>query len=539
MNKLKRKIAILLMCLIPVSSCEVIPDIIDIIMQIISETGWLADQEEMDNIPEDITPFDDDSKNLKPQADLSKWFPPIGDQGSYGTCVAWAVGYNLKTALNAIENAWLSNDLANQSNQVSPQDLWWSIPTSKRGSNCNGTNFEPALDAIIAKGVESLATVPYTKTVNCTKTTGGNPNNKLANYRKIASENEGLTPENFKGYLDAGRPIAFGARLGDRFMSWKSSSIIDYDTYNNPGMQHAYHAMALVGYDDSKRAFRVRNSWGTSWGDNGSIWVDYTFFCKSFCFAAFVAQNPNVISVGAPQTGYDLLALFADDYPYSDDDKRFTRTFEYEVYNSGTQTITPSQKWTVTYMYYNANKASEYEIIYDDYYTNEFGKEEGDYGFWDDARGLVGGYWNNITLPREETVGGDFEINYNMPKITGNYYLVLMADAYDVIRETNEDNNFYFITAENGKPLIFRDGVITNKPAGKSTIKNASAEKRPGLFANTENQTAVVPGNLNAYTPAEIQTMLIHDKKNGKLELKRKAYSEKEKNHERRRKVDR
>jgi len=536
MKMLRRSFAILLICLMSFSGCEGIEPFIDYILQILSETGWLVDNEDMDNIPEDITPFDEDTKNLASSVSLESKFPPIGNQGSYGTCVAWAVGYNLKTALNAIENGWSSSNLANSSNQTSPKDLWLAIPTNSKGKKCEGTNFEPAMDALIKDGAASLSTVPYTSLGDCTGTKTGNSSNKLANYRKIASESEGLTPENFKGYLNAGRPIAFGAKLGDRFMAWKGNSIIDYDTYKNPGMQHAYHAMALVGYDDSRRAFRVRNSWGTTWGDNGSIWVDYTFFCESFCFAAFVAQNPNTIAAGAPQSGYDLLALFADDYPYEDDDERYTRTFEYEVYNSGTQTITSSQKWTVTYMYYNAKNASDYEIIYDDYYTNEFGKNEGDYGFWDDARGLVGGYWNNITLPREESVGGDFVINYNMPNITGSYYLVLMADAYNVIRETNEDNNFYFITAENGKPLIFEKGVITNMPAGKSSIQRASAEKRPDLFGNTEHQTTVVPGNLNAYTPSEIQTMLIHDKKSGKLEVKRKAYSKNAQNHERRKK---
>ena len=56
-------------------------------------------------------------------------------------------------------------------------------------------------------------------------------------------------------------------------------------------MQHAYHAMALSGYDDSKNAFRVRNSWGEEWGDNGSIWVDYEFFINEFCTEVFMAKK--------------------------------------------------------------------------------------------------------------------------------------------------------------------------------------------------------------------------------------------------------
>jgi len=533
MKKIKKSLIILILSTFSLSitlqSCE---EIIDIIAEILN-LGWLEDKEDMDNIPEDITPFDEDTSNLQKLVSLDHLFPPIGDQGQYGTCVVWAVGYNLKTALNAIEQGWTQTHLSNTANQTSPKDLWMAIPSSKKGTKCNGTNFEPALDALIANGGASLSDVPYTNLGNCTETNyKGNTDNKLANYRKIASEAQGLDVNNFKGYLNAGRPIAIGAKLGDRFMKWNSESILTYDTYNNPGMQHAYHAMVLTGYDEIKKAFRVRNSWGSSWGDKGNIWVGYEFFCKSFCFAAFVAQNTNV-SFGGTITldGYDLLALEADDWEYnvpaSDPDYNpdFTRSFEYEVYNSGTENIKPSQRWTTAYMYYNAFDANDYQFIIVDYYTDEMdGSVEGDWDYWEDAEkySLLGGFWNNITLNREKSIAWEF--NYIMPKITGKYYLVLFVDCYDAIREANEDNNFYFITAAGGKPIEYINGVPQNLGSKSLHLKNKT--EKPELFGNTENQTLVKPGNLNTYTPQELKTMLLHDKKTGKLETKIKAFKE-------------
>ncbi len=514
---------------------ENLGDIISIVLSILNQTGWLQENEDLDNIPEDITPFNDDTEELRNFVSLEDKFPPIGDQGSYGTCIAWAVGYNLKTALNAIENEWTSTDLANTSNQTSPKDLWMLIPSNKKGSRCEGTNFEPALDALISDGATSLKNVPYSNMGNCDGTQTGDSNNKLTNYRKIASETEGLTPENFKGYLNAGRPIAIGAKLGDRFMGWNSSAIINYDTYNDPGMQHAYHAMVLSGYDDSKNAFRVRNSWGTSWGDNGSIWIDYDFFCSSFCFAAFVAQNENSVTIGSDgintgdlSSGYDLLAYYAEDIPNSDSDKINDRKFFYDVYNSGNQTIYPSQKWSVVYMYYNATNANDYEIIFEDYYTNEFAGSGGPY---ESANALVGGWWNNAIVEPGKKAGETeyelgFEICYTMPPITGKYYLVVMADAYDVISETNEDNNFYFITDENGKPLEFINGVVQNM--SKSTVH--LKKSRPVKSVNTETQTTVKPGNLNAYTSKELKIMLVNDKKSGKLNTKIKSFRDQGRN---------
>ncbi|MDR3094387.1 MAG: C1 family peptidase, partial [Bacteroidales bacterium] len=431
---------------------EIIDEIIDILAQVFP-TGWLQEEEDMDNIPEDITPFDDkDASSEEKVVDLSSKFPPIGDQGQYGTCVAWSTAYNLKTALNGIEKGWTASQLADKNNQTSPADLWMALSSSDRGSNCNGTNFEPALDAMIAKDIASLGAVAYTS-INCSGSSSGKGSgNKLANYRKIASETQGLTVDNFRGYLQSGRPISIGARLGDRFMGWNSASVINSDTYNNPGMQHAYHAMVLVGYDDNKSAFRVRNSWGSSWGDNGSIWVEYDFFCKSFCFAAFVAQNVNSVSasssdgtISSVSKGDDLLAYYAEDYELKDDPD-YNREFYYEVYNAGTNDITPDKDWTVTYMLYNAKDAKKYDIIYEDYYSDKYGTDR--IKWLSRPNFLSGGsYYNNYAVEKGTLAGytiyGEegFVITYKMPNtISGQYYLVVMADSYEKIKEVNEDN---------------------------------------------------------------------------------------------------
>ena len=39
------------------------------------------------------------------------------------------------------------------------------------------------------------------------------------------------------------------------------------------------HAIVLTGWDDSKGAWRLRNSWGTSWGSSGYMWIKYGSQC--------------------------------------------------------------------------------------------------------------------------------------------------------------------------------------------------------------------------------------------------------------------
>ena len=35
------------------------------------------------------------------------------------------------------------------------------------------------------------------------------------------------------------------------------------------------HAVNIVGWDDSKKSWLIRNSWGTKWGENGYMWIEY------------------------------------------------------------------------------------------------------------------------------------------------------------------------------------------------------------------------------------------------------------------------
>lgn len=504
--------------------------------------SWNADDENLDEIPQDLD-INDNTGVLPASVDLSGKFPPIGDQGEYGTCVAWAVGYNLKTALNGIDNGWTVGQLAQTSNQTSPKDLFWSIPSSEKGSDCNGTQFESAMDELISRGGASLATAPYTSMGDCSQTPPSNwtqeaAGNKLVNYRKIAdqSNSASMTVTNFKNYLAEGRPIAFGAKLGDRFMRWNSDAVIDYDTYQNPGMQHAYHAMVLAGYDDSRNAFKVINTWGNTWGNTGTIWIDYDFFVSSFCFAAFVAQNESDVNISGGEvgsgdivSGLDVLAwnLIDEDNPESTDP--LDRQITYNVFNSGTETVMSSSRWSILYMFYNAYDANDYEILIHDYYTDQFSTTPGDNAYWESGYGIAGSWWNYINVPSGKSVAAalynvdeaDFLFTYTMPAdINGKYYLVLFADAFNDLGEENEDNNYYFYSKSDGKPFDFVDGMIQGGVPNKSAV----AGKQPALFQNTEKQTVVNKNNVNAYSPEEIMKLVNHKKKTGELQQKALQY---------------
>ncbi len=457
-------------------------------------------------------------------------FPPIGNQESYGTCVAWAVGYNFRTYLNAIKKNLTSSQINSTSNQFSPKDLFWAIPSSLKGTDCNGTNFEAALDILVSRGITTLSTAPYTSLGDCSSQppsswTSDASNYKISNYRDIS-----IDVNTIKSYIAQNRPVIFGARLGNNFMGWNNDGVLSSDgtTYNG---QHANHAMILGGYDDSKGAngaFRIVNSWGTTWGDNGYIWIDYNFFCNTFCFAAFVGADDNNIipDTNNVTTGWDLVGWELEDIQnsnYPNDPLR--RACLYNVFNMGADVLPASKDWNIVYLYYNAYDANDYGILIYDYYSNDYGVlgEDGDLTSAiepdpEKRPGICGNWYNYLNIPGGSSVfdvwnsyqtppgtGTRFSYAYTMPtSINGSYYLVLIADGFDAVTETDETNNYVYYSQTNGDPLEIVNGVIQGGYKSKmNSLKSVVNSTHP-----------------NAYSTKEITQFLIHEKNTGKLQQK-------------------
>lgn len=536
-------------------SCDEILDALDSVENSENLLGWLSTKVSSDttNTEKDIS-FGVNNNNLPSSVDLKDYFPPIGNQGAYGTCVAWATGYNLKTFLEAKDHNYATHELQSPDKQFSPKYLFWAIPNSDKGENCGGTGFEVALDVMIQKGIPPLSEVPYEDLGDCSSATLSSWDSeaapyKIKNYRRID-----YNIDNVKSYLAQERAVVIGAKLGDNFMSWNSSSVIYSDTYLNPGMQHAYHAMILSGYDDNKGmngAFRVVNSWGEGWGDDGYIWVDYNFFQSEFCFAAYVATNElsnpdddddNNVDPNNIQDGYDLVAWELDDQydptEYADYTGPRNRFISYNVYNSGDQTIYKEQDWNIIYLYYNAYDANDYGLLIYDYYTDDYGDDDDHNGDIDDdsGYGMAGNWWNYVDVESGQSVVhalyGDsyeypFEFYYLMPEnVNGWYYLLLVADGFDVIDEAVETNNKFWFTFD--EPVYIENGIIDESTVISKRRKPLA--QKPQRFAASLSPTPVSDRNVNTYTPEEIMKLIKHRKQSGALEQKVKQFKSRHKN---------
>ena len=462
------------------------------------------------------------SEDLPQKADLTHYMPPIGDQGNYGTCVAWATGYYYRTYLRAKAfNLTKNSGLSNSENQFSPKDLFWAIDKIYKGSDCDGTNFEPAFNVLQNRGVATMNVVPYQNLGDCSQTpdelwTRDANKYKIARWRLIDQSKFNQTC--IKSYLNQGIPVAFCAKVGYEFQLFKGTRF----TSQNLSSGYGLHAMVICGYDDDKEAFRVINSWGDSWGDDGYVWVDYNLFFENFAINGFVAysddNNNNPYDDDSP-SNYDLEPTFIDFLDCSGKSDPTWRTIRYDVKNVGTQTIPSSKNWTIALLYYNAYNLKDYNFVLIDYYTNKFGNQGDVCPKWtEDSEwgkplsiiqvGAEGYSWNNVDIAGGQSVAGavfnteSFRWDVKMPDdLNGDYFVAICADAFNNLKEIDESNNMLLAT---NRPIHFVNGVPTN------------LQNKKGGVGKSYND--VLLADPNAYTPEEVLAFIQVQKKSGIFE---------------------
>lgn len=497
--------------------------------------GWAGD-DDVDDIPTSTNFGFGSGGNLPSSVDLVPRFPPIGDQGQYGTCVAWAVAYNIKTALNGMSRGLSTSQLASRPNQFSPADLFIALPDNQKGPNCGGTNFSSALELLQNRGVASFQTAPYNGLGNCSQSnlpsswTSEAAQNKIKYWRKIEA-----SVQSIKQNLANNVPVILGARLADNFMSWNSSSVLTSSTSFNQVGQHAYHALVIAGYDDNKGpggAFKVINSWGDFWGDKGYIWIDYNYMISEFCNSRsgdkplFIAadEEGNVTPPDGPDpvtSGVDLAPWVFSDYSIYNWTGNWTeREIDMNIYNIGDKVASPNDNWSFYYIYFNAYNANDYGVIfYDEFNTSA---NPGTF-YCPQAYSCVFNYAipPGSSFTREVWGLQSQSRSYFMPQITGYYYLALIADAGDSFAEDDELNNVFYTTQD---PIYFQNGYGRGQAEEGVTIPEFQFANNVALsqeqLKGSQFNSAVTEHFRNAYTTEEILDFFKRKKRSGELDAK-------------------
>lgn len=219
---------------------------------------------------------------------------PVKDQGSCGSCWAFATHAAYEGSYAILNKVFVDS---------SEQD---TLDCSGAG-DCNGGWW--AYDYLIGTGSAKETDYPYTA-VQGTCRSDVERSYKAVAWGYVDSTREIPTVDALKQALCEYGPLAVAVEVTPAFLAYTSG------VFNENSAGQVNHGVNLVGWDDAKGAWRIKNSWGEGWGESGYMWIAYG--SNSIGYAASWTQA-EVAAVCA-----DGPSLIAYEEFYFVDNKRFS-----------------------------------------------------------------------------------------------------------------------------------------------------------------------------------------------------------------------
>lgn len=178
---------------------------------------------------------------------------PIKNQGPCGSCVAFAT-VAVMESMALIEKSTMLD--------LSEADLFYC---SAHGENCSGWWPSSAFDSVKLRGVCDEICSPYTSGATCVQCSNRDERAvKGTTFVKL------LANSDIKNYLSTMGPLTAIMAIYEDFYYYKTG-IFKHVT----GTYQGLHCIALVGYSEIEKCWICKNSWGTTWGDEGFFKLAY------------------------------------------------------------------------------------------------------------------------------------------------------------------------------------------------------------------------------------------------------------------------
>jgi hypothetical protein len=217
-------------------------------------------------MPQAVMPLQNLEGDIPSRIDLGGTIIPRG-QGALGACASFACAAELTRTIR-LRNNW---PIGQNRTFFSPSYLY----NQASGGRDMGSSFPSNLDIMTTQGCALYTTFPYT--LDVTAQPGPSARREAARYRISQWQRlPGVDLDLFKVWLAKGFGILASLQLFDDFYGYEGGI---YHPTDQPRVDQdsrfRYHGVLIVGYDDEKKAIRLCNSWSTTWGDGGFMYVAY------------------------------------------------------------------------------------------------------------------------------------------------------------------------------------------------------------------------------------------------------------------------
>ena len=249
------------------------------------------------------------SDELSSSKSLAINVPSVGNQKDTGSCVAWATSYY---ALSTIYNRKF-NITSEEGKKAHSFDPWYTYSMVNELKNDNedcdsGLRVSDAFSLLKQIGPKKMFYPPFN--YYCNESWNIDKVEKMYGYLSpyqvtstdFAKPSDYKTSNLIKTEIDKyGFPVVI--TIGN----YSSNSLrnVGSDGIFRPVYQErdGGHATTIIGYDDYKNggSYRVVNSWGKKWGDDGYCWIKYSDFKKYGEGAYFIWINEDNVHDSNPE----------------------------------------------------------------------------------------------------------------------------------------------------------------------------------------------------------------------------------------------
>lgn len=220
---------------------------------------------------------------------------PVRDQGFCGSCWAFATVAPLESAIRIKDNVAVN---------LSEQYL---VSCNYDGYGCNGGWW--AHDMHLNNGAVTETCYPYTAMDsycqdNCSH------DYRITDWGYVGASNSVPSVAALKSAIYTYGPISVTVAADGYFQAYTGGVF----NHHNPG--EINHGVVLVGWDDAKGAWILKNSWGTGWGESGYMYIAYGVSSIGYAASYIVYEGDG------PEPDSENLALGRPIYAsatYSDD----------------------------------------------------------------------------------------------------------------------------------------------------------------------------------------------------------------------------